>query len=434
MKNASITIGVPYISHECESGKVRLCANIKRPDKEICIWFEVQDQYEKYLCTERSNSFLLAILEYAMSKGWDICSETPIDSSLHYQLTNYGTTIIGDNYDFLNRINLDIPFTDEIIESDGGVGTGFSGGVDSFYTVLKHMEPEEHKFKLTHLLIANIGAFTYGTTEETTPVFLKKVDDLTPAANDLGLPLIVVNTNFNDFYHDIEIERKHMNAVMGGSITKISAVVYALQKLFRIYYIASSLTLDRFQFAEDDSCYNLLYWLKLYSIPSLMFYGSGSEVNRIGKVEYISDYTTAQKYLGTDFGKNCGNCFKCLRTQGELYAVGKLDKFEAVYDVKKYVKNYKKKMAWYLGNPSEWEEGFPQEIRDTCKKYGRPISIDIWILSFFIYKPLFWMKQLLRKNKTVRKIYYHYNLDEKIYGSEIKAMRSAYLTEEKERK
>ena len=40
-------------------------------------------------------------------------------------------------------------------KSEGAVATGNSGGVDSFYTIVKHMN-ESGSYKLTHLLFNNI--------------------------------------------------------------------------------------------------------------------------------------------------------------------------------------------------------------------------------------------------------------------------------------
>lgn len=62
-----ITIGTPYIAHIDE--KVRLCSKVKKPSGEIELYYEFPAEYEKYLCTERSDSFVLGILEYVMLYG-----------------------------------------------------------------------------------------------------------------------------------------------------------------------------------------------------------------------------------------------------------------------------------------------------------------------------------------------------------------------------
>ena len=227
-----ITIGAPYIAHIDE--KVRLCSKVKKPSGDFELYYELPAEYEKYLCTERSDSFVLGILEYAMYLGLDIKCEAPMSESLHYQLCNYGMNILSDNLDCINRIKIDSTYTNEEIKSENAVGTGFSAGVDSFYTVLKHLEPDEGSFKLTHLLIANIGAFTYASTEKTSKLFYKQVETLMPAANELGLPLISVNSNYNDFYLDANVKVEHRDYISAGTPMKIASCVYALRKLFSV--------------------------------------------------------------------------------------------------------------------------------------------------------------------------------------------------------
>lgn len=275
MRN-EIHIGKPYITEK--DNCVQLCADITRPAGEFTYWFEFPKEYEQYLCTERSNAFVLAVLEYAMVADCDIKCETPLDEALHYQLTNYGSKIISDNISFKHNIKIDVPYTTERIESAGAVGTGCSAGVDSFYAILRHLDPPEKAFKLTHLVIANNGAFALYGSDKSETHFFTQAEKLKAAAKALGgIPLIVVNTNADEFTSDIEKGKRNANSPI-----KLASIVYALQKLFSIYYIASSFTLDMFDFrAESYSA--LLYYSKLVSSPTISFYSSGTEAKRIEK-------------------------------------------------------------------------------------------------------------------------------------------------------
>lgn len=420
----TIYIGSPYIVKE--GSFVRLCSDIDRPSGAFTLYFEVPKDYEKYLCSERINSFVLGILEYAMYTDSDICSDSMIDEDLYYSLTNYGPNIISDNIKFLHNIKINAPFSSKKIENENAVGTGFSAGVDSFYTVLKHLNPEERSYKLTHLLIANVGAFTYARTEETQKLFYQQVDVLSHAAGELGLPLISVNSNFNDFYLDILAEESYVDYMYSGTPLKIAACVYAMQKLFSIYFIASSFQLKLFHFSQREHGFALDYYIKLFSTRSLMFYDSGVEVARIEKVEYICKNDIVKKYLSIDVYGNCSRCEKCLRTLIELYLLDALEGYEEVFDIADFKAHLSSRIGEYLSFRVEYEDGFAQEIIAMFKRNGIRIPLSAYIKSWLVYRPYNFIKHILRKSKFIRKIYYQYNIDVKIYGSYALARRDSY--------
>ena len=51
------------------------------------LWFSVKKEYADYLCEERSNAFVVALLWYAMITESDICFETPMSKKLYDGLT-----------------------------------------------------------------------------------------------------------------------------------------------------------------------------------------------------------------------------------------------------------------------------------------------------------------------------------------------------------
>lgn len=423
--NNTIVIGSPYIKYVNEN--IRLCSMITRPSGEFEFYFELPSEYEKYLCHERSDSFVLAILEYAMFMGYDIECEAPLAEALYYQLRNYGISIFSQNLSFLKNIKINAPITSEIIESEGAVGTGFSAGVDSFYTVLKHIKPDESSYRLTHLLIVNNGAFTHSPVEHSGKLFHKQVERLTPVARELGLPLIPINTNSTDFYIEIGKDDRNSNYVLGPNPIKIAACVYALQKLFSVYFIASGMQMDKFKFSTADPNLALLFHVKMCSSDSIVFYESGSEVNRLQKVEYIASNEVVQKHLSVDYGNNCSHCKKCLRTMFELYSINMLDKFDSVFDVDDFKKHLSNRIGSYLTEKGDRYDGFIKECTDMCKKNKIHIPFSAYIKAYFVYKPFKIIKSILRKSKRVRKFYYKYDIDIKLYGEDARVARYTYL-------
>ena len=154
-----ITIGKPYI--ESVEGKVRLCSVVNYDGTDEVIWYGVEEKYSKYLCVERADAFLLAFLPYAMAFKKDIKIEFAVSEKLYYQLNHYYIPSLAKFSNYYSAIKIECDYldsTDYVNKQSAGVATGFSGGVDSFFTVLKHLNCKEESFRLTHLTFSAVLA------------------------------------------------------------------------------------------------------------------------------------------------------------------------------------------------------------------------------------------------------------------------------------
>ena len=291
----------------------RLCAKIKINDKEDMLYFEVEEKWGKYLVTEYSDPFILAVLERAMKNKWNIKFEQPMSEDLYYGLTTYTIPIYAKNIKIFNEINLIGDTTNFLVNSENAVGTGFSAGVDSFYTVLKHLSNEvPSSKKLTHLVLTLNGAASTGKTKELDEFwFENSIKRLKPYAKEMNLELIGIKGNIDLFYKDDKCFR--------GDTIVTGSFIHALRKLFSTYYWASTYPAEIFGFPDlEDAGFWENIAVSYVSVEGLRFYHSGSETTRIGKVKYISSNSIAQKGLivcGRADAKNCGRCEKCLRTR-----------------------------------------------------------------------------------------------------------------------
>lgn len=112
-----------------------------------------------------------------------------------------------------------------------------------------------------------------------------------------------------------------------------------LQKLWRIYYYASS--------GEDYSCFSIidndlndcahyeLLSLQCFSTSGLRIYNDGGAKTRLQKTKDIANYTLVKKFLHVCTVKpyNCSKCPKCKRTMLTLEALGVLSSYRAVFNV-----------------------------------------------------------------------------------------------------
>lgn len=82
-----ITIHRPDFSQRGEYARIQSLVDID--GNRNTIWFEVRREYGEYLCWERSDAFVIGLLNYAMRNGHDITCEAPMGEDLHYQITTY---------------------------------------------------------------------------------------------------------------------------------------------------------------------------------------------------------------------------------------------------------------------------------------------------------------------------------------------------------
>lgn len=352
---------------------------------------------------------MLAVYNLAMEEGWDISYEAPMTEDLHYQLTEYGVNVLSKHISIYNKINLIGNTVSEAIYSEKKVATGFSAGVDSFYSVLKHSNMSYDYKNVTHLLFTRngaVGPIYHG--EQGRTMFNSLNQRFEKYAADLNLEYISIWSNLPDFYDN--------RYRVGCDIISTASFVYLIRKLIGVYYWASALEADVLDFKEGETDLGFIepFTVPLVSVEGIRFYHSGSELNRIKKVEFIASNHVVQKGItpcGKDNGKNCGKCCKCRRTMGELYAIGMLDYFKDSFPVD----NYKKKYMWELAYEiAEDHTPFPSEIMSTLKK-NKKINIMkcilIYFMGWFVCKPIVIMRKILGRNYYIRKLYYFLHLD-----------------------
>ena len=174
-------------------------------------------------------------------------------------------------------------------------------------------------FRLTHLTYFNImnSNFWQGREDSSRDFSNARIEYIKPAVEELGLQLVAVDTNFDVFY-------RHFGLLATFAFRYLGTVL-ALQKLFGKYYWSSSYTVSHFGFSVDNiSSFDLLS-VQCVSNENTTFYSTGSEVTRLEKTEYISDFAVTHKYLNVCWYhlNNCNTCEKCVRTMLGLYALGK---------------------------------------------------------------------------------------------------------------
>lgn len=428
-----IIIGKPKVE-ECKSevfGKaVRLVAdvtmnnpNTNKLEKKEC-YFEFEKECEKYICDERSDAFVMGLLTTAMENNMDIEFEAPISEKVYYQLSTYYIPMISKyNADYpMHNIKLIGPLDNSPIKNEKAVATGCSGGVDSFYTIAKHLSKDvPNSNKITHL-IYNSSASADILKERLIKSHAKNIEIVKSIAKDCGIKCIACYNNLYEFYkYPLESFTMFFTIIF-------SAVPFALQKIIKTYYASSGEPIDKFSISlkkekgRDASLFDI-FTLECINSENLNFYSTGMEINRIEKEQYISEFHPAQEKLtvcaDTPYIEknikftNCSICPKCLRTMVQFYAIGKLDNFKKVFDVENFYKHKAKYIGKMMGSS---KVNYVKETKLMASKNKIKIPFPSYLYCYLWYKPFNIMKKMFKKSLFIRKIYYKFNLDYKING------------------
>ncbi len=338
-----IHIGKTYIKRE--KSKSFLCSDVIINDNKITLWFSIDTKYENYLCVNRADAFVMALLVPAMVFNHDIKCDDPISAKLKFFLSNQYIPTLSENIKQYHNIKIDSDTTTEPYKNCGAVGVGFSAGSDSMYSVLNNTKLT-CKYPLTHLAVFNCVNFEK-YEERSRNIFINNCKALQKFANRQKLKLVALDTNFYEGLHwRLTTEVVNMRTI---------SCALALQGLFSTYLVSTpSFTLENFHIEMKTSVRFDLLTVNSASTESLSIYLSGAEADRVKKVTTISDYKPSYKWLHSCLGKttpgrrNCCECKKCKDTQMILYVIGKLEKYKHVYDIKNFKNNLSRIMANYL--------------------------------------------------------------------------------------
>ena len=368
--NNVLHISKPYL--ENIDDKTRMIFDLRYPTGEYSLYFEVDQKFGKYFATELSDSCVVCVLMYAMEHNLNIESEGPISERIYNQLNRYLIPAISTNISKYKPISINSDTVD-IHFCCKGVGAGLSCGVDSFYSILKNLEhSKKSKLRLTHLCFFNAGATGMYGGEEARNVYLNRGKRFKTVAQNLGCEFLMCDSNMNEFLMQ-EHEMTH--------VVRTLSIPLALQKLFSVYYFASSYKYSEFKFHESDMSYYDILTLPLLSNQNIRFELVGAETTRQGKVNYISKFDITKKELNVCINgvENCCSCRKCKRTMLNLFNAGVLDEYTAVFNVTWFKQNQRKLVRWALLN--FWRVDMGEIIKDL--RHNKKIRFyDYLIVAF----------------------------------------------------
>lgn len=354
-----ITIKSLNVSELQNRGGVKLECLYSVNQEEKRVWLEVNEPYGQYLVTDRCDGFLIAVLQWAMRHGHDITCNVPVSDDLLFNLDNTLIDALSRNSKNLYRSKIFAEPLCEKIVSEGAVGTGVSGGIDSFSTIIKYSETKYKNHNLTHLMFNNVGSHFTPYEKQSDREMAHRLK-MRSFCQSNGYLLVETNSNISlEFPEDYELTNTYMNVF----------VVLCLQKLYSRYYYSSAgwgfdgLTLINNDL-RDSARYDM-FLLPLVSTRTTQIMTSLVNETRLEKTKLVADWKPAFDYLDVcDFHSvSCMHCSKCLRTLFALEIYGKEDNFKNVFDIEDFHKHHDQYLtefyAYYRAGKDFFGELYP---------------------------------------------------------------------------
>ena len=411
-----ITIGKPYIERRGEETFLLSLLQDEVRKKDLEVWFSVSNEYGGYLCEDYADSFLLMTLLLGMNSGQDIQVLAPVSERLLHNLENTVQPLLAKANPKFRQIKITALPARNPQYGGTAVGCCCSLGVDSFASFLKNTEEQTpESYRVTHLTLFNSGQLGYLDLKGAEQLFHKSIEDLQPFAAEVGLPIVAVNTNLNEWYLDGGI-----SIIQSMTFRTISCAM-ALQKLFGKYIFASSYSAERFQMSQEDCTHMESVFVPQLSTENMEVVLSQPVMNRVEKTAYISRYPITYRYLDVCWSgqmaygvaqysnyydekekTNCGRCDKCLRTMLTLDFVGQLDKYEGQFDMD-YYRTHKE---WYIAKVLVNKKGnqFYDELSVLLTQKGYVPSRRVRKIMFKLKYPISIEKIRRKVRKTIKKL------------------------------
>ncbi|MBI4522970.1 MAG: hypothetical protein HY695_04055 [Deltaproteobacteria bacterium] len=382
--------------------RVRLVGQVTYDDRQVDpeeYWFDVPEKYADSLSTT-GNPWLVCLLPLAMSLGEPLRLSVPIDGVL---LENVSELMQLWKYWYPHlRI---IPVEADLLPAEAS-STGrktaafFSGGVDSFFTLLRRREA--NRLAETPPIDELLSIWGFDIPLHKRAEFHRMLRKLRDVAANLQTQLIDIATNLRETRLGKMVDWAYI--VYGCALATVGLV---LEKRYARLLI--------------PSCWgykDLRPWGShpltdpLLSTSQLRIIYDGAAFDRVQKTEFIANFDLALRALrvcwkeGSDV--NCSACNKCYRTMATLEILGVLDRCrsfaEGKFDLTKLARVY----------CADDNTGFFfREVQELALRKGRFDVVKAIDSSFRYSRMLNWFLPLVRSLEQARFVWRFKNLLER---------------------
>lgn len=348
-------------------GRVRLQCQVGSSAGRENLWYDVDSRYAGHLTTDRYDGFLVGVLLKAMALGEDVEIRGGLSERLHFNLTHYYMSIVSQLVPGLRPVRI---LADQQVrggERPRGVGTGFSAGIDSFAVLRDHFVEEQRPgYRVSHLLFNNVGSHGDRDFEGARRLFVQRYEAVRGYAESIGLDFIRVDSNLSDLLR-MNFQKTHT--------PRNFSVVLLFQKLFGRYYYASTYRYrDCYVGEAYDMAFADPFAVHLLSTETLDCVSTGSQWTRVEKTARVAGMPEVARWLNVCTnvgagGRNCSTCTKCCRTLLTLELLGRIESFEAAFDLRAWRRARNRFVSAEVLN-GRAASPFTREIREYARAIG----------------------------------------------------------------
>lgn len=375
-------IGTPEIVRTGDDVEYRVA--VQSSEGRDVLWYRVPARFGDLVC-DSSEAALAGMLCLAMARGEDIRLTGPVSERLVYTFSGAYQCLQRNMMPWLGRIGIHAPRIGSPAPEGRGVGAGFSAGIDSYCVVGDHYYAEvPPEFRLTHLLFFNVGS--HGDGERGDRLFEARYARVAEAAEEIGLPLVKVNSNLGAFYSRYG---KVLNFDQTSTVRNVSAAL-VLQRGLQRYLMASAVSYpDIVPGVTHSAAYSDPIAMPLLATEGLDTLSVGSEYTRVEKTLRVAALPGSHLRLDVctdpDRAGNCSKCWKCMRTMLTLEIAGLLSSYHGVFDVQAYLPRRERFLREVLSS----DEPLYREIVEFARQrgYAFPLTSRLYARLLAVAQP-----------------------------------------------
>lgn len=291
-----------------------------QPEINQDIWFELSVKYKSYIA-KNMDSFLLATIIVAMGLGEDVYVDGNLsprilkrikDIQAYYAFMSKGQYEIVSVYANSCKIEKNKLFKPRYSTSF------FSGGVDSFYTIIENQKEIQDCYKIKK----SIFILGYDMCKDDHADGYSKISNTYKEylMNTLGIDLINITVNHRELT-DLVIHKKYT----------IGTILYStgllLSPMISTLYIPSSISYSYTDYWGTNPISD-----ELCETENMEVIYDGGGMKRMDKIKIVSEFEDSYNKLRVCLQNpeslyNCSKCEKCARTMLELELQNKLEKY-----------------------------------------------------------------------------------------------------------
>jgi hypothetical protein len=264
------------------------------------IWFSMPRETEAAV-TRLADPFVLACFMQAMSRAEDLRVTGVVSPALVRNLERVQTQFASWWPAYYRPIEITADRMEETTDRKPGVVAGFSGGMDSCYTLFRHIRHRDAEPYYDIRAAVMVHGFDIPLKDRAG--FAKAADHNRAMASSLGIPLFDVATTIRD----LSLVWEHSYGAALAAALSIFSAGYGRGLIASSHQVKGNILGSH---PETDP---------LFSSGSFEIVHDGAYVHKLDKSGVLKDWPEAMKHLrvcweGKDPSVNCGCCEKCIRT------------------------------------------------------------------------------------------------------------------------